>query len=118
MINDKKNYAIAQDFSIAVMAIVGMSIDIIKKDDKSWFKIGYCIADAFGEDGRDEFHAISKECIPYDKRATDEKYDKCLNSLGKYNINMGFFFFKANQEFYSKTGMSLRGFLRFVHSNK
>lgn len=105
-----------QDFPLAVMAIEGMNIDIIANDDQVWFKVGYGIANAFNESGRADFHAISKQCDTYNKKATDEKYDRCLSSQGKYNINIGFFFFILDKAFWRETGMSFMGCMRFIHS--
>lgn len=60
-----------------------------------WLKVGFAIAGAFGESGRDFFHNISSLYSEYDVHETDKKYDECLRSEnGRTDISTLFYLAK------------------------
>jgi hypothetical protein len=60
-----------------------------------WLKVGFAIAGAFGESGRDFFHNISSLYSEYDVQETDKKYDECLRSEnGRTDISTLFYLAK------------------------
>ena len=48
----------------------------------TWLKIGFAIADHFGEDGRNYFHRVSQFHPEYDSKVCDNQFDKCLGGNG------------------------------------
>jgi hypothetical protein len=100
-------------FDTTLIYIQGLKIDIIGGSDTDWFKLGYCIATTFGEDGRSAFKLLSNLRGEVDEKLTDLKYDRCNECLGRYNISINFFFYMANKAFYKELGMSVRGFAFF-----
>ena len=61
-----------------------------------WRDIGFAFADAFGEDGRDYFHRVSKFYADYSVNTCNQQFDKCLKANGQ-GITLKTFFFYAKQ---------------------
>ena len=59
-----------------------LGIDITENYD-DWLKIGFGIANEFGENGRDYFHRISQFNPEYDVDEANKKYSSCLKSKAK-----------------------------------
>lgn len=57
-------------------------LDITSGYDK-WLRIGFALADEFGEAGREYFHAISQYHPEYQRDQTDKQYTYCLQSNGQ-----------------------------------
>ena len=49
---------------------------------RDWLHLGFAIADALGEDGRQLFHDLSRQCPKYDEAECDKQYTHCLNGRG------------------------------------
>jgi hypothetical protein len=69
-----------------ICKIEAAQIDITN-DYKAWFEIGCCLANDFGETGRDYFHRISRFNNRYAKSEADKQFDNCLKN--RYNYNLG-----------------------------
>ena len=54
-------------------------IDITASYD-NWYRLGFALASAFGEEGRALFHCFSRFYAHYDPKECDAKYDDCLRS--------------------------------------
>ncbi len=68
----------------------------ITADYNDWLKVGFALADEFGESGRQYFHDISSLNPDYEATECDAKYDECLKSdSGKTGI--GTLFYLAEQ---------------------
>lgn len=70
-----------------------------------WVRIGFGLADHFGEMGRDYFHKISAISGKYDRQIADRQYNACLKDTGrtKSRINTVYYYFKqAGLEIYSE----------------
>nr|WP_280842365.1 PriCT-2 domain-containing protein [Rhodohalobacter sp. SW132] len=65
-------------------------IDITEGYEK-WLKIGFALAEEFGESGRIYFHQLSQWHSEYDTAECDEQFDNCLNSNGQ-GITIASFF--------------------------
>lgn len=50
----------------------------ITGDYKQWLSIGFGLADLYGEDGRELYHAVSRPSPKYDARECDRQYTNCL----------------------------------------
>lgn len=61
-----------------------------------WRDIGFALADAFAEDGRDYFHRVSKFYADYSVNTCNQQFDKCLKANGQ-GITLKTFFFHAKQ---------------------
>lgn len=70
---------------------------------ESWKEVGFALATAFGERGRDYFHALSAISTKYDYAENNRKYDNFLRSTqGKYTLGTLFSLFKQNNVFWYK----------------
>lgn len=52
----------------------------ITEDYNDWIKVGFALADSFGEGGRALFHRLSSLSSKYDHAQCDKKYENCLRS--------------------------------------
>lgn len=60
---------------------------------ENWLRIGFALADEFGESGRGYFHTVSRNHPNYKPTETDRQYDHCLNHQPNgQKITIGFFF--------------------------
>lgn len=62
----------------------------------NWLKIGFALAEEFGESGRSYFHAVSCYHLDYDPRQTDDQYTRCLES-NREGVTIRSFFHLCNQ---------------------
>ena len=67
-------------------------------DYDTYLKIGFALADEFGESGRQYFHAISSVSNKYDAKQCDRQYTHCLSAGGSKKIKIGtlYYFCKLN----------------------
>lgn len=56
-------------------------IDITDGYD-NWLKIGFALADEFGESGREYFHSVSQFHESYDLTEADQQYTNCIKANG------------------------------------
>lgn len=70
-------------------------IDITSGYDE-WLKVGFALADEFGEAGRDYFHAVSQYHSDYNEREADRQYSHCLKGNGQ-GVTISSFFYLAKQ---------------------
>jgi len=84
---------IETDIQKVVNQIESAQLDITN-GYKDWLSIGFALADALGEAGRDYFHRVSRFNSQYDNADCDTQYDKCLKSK-KSGITAKTFFFYA-----------------------
>lgn len=61
-----------------------------------WLRIGFALADEFGESGRAYYHSLSQVSSKYDEEQCNKKYDNCLNTASG-NVGIGTLFFFAKQ---------------------
>jgi len=86
------------DFENAYKQIVGRRINICESYE-DWLKVGFGIAEAFGESGRHYFHGISEISDKYRYRVCNDQYTYCLKakgSGGKINIKSFYYLAKIN----------------------
>jgi hypothetical protein len=62
-----------------------------------WIKIGFALADQFGEQGREYFHRISQMHSNYSREECDRQYTNCLKSNGS-GVGIGTFFQMCKNE--------------------
>jgi hypothetical protein len=68
-------------------------VDITAKY-QSWLKIGFAIANAMGENGREYYHRFSCFYPKYDRKETDQQYSSCLKN-NRGDVNLGTLVFLA-----------------------
>lgn len=61
-----------------------------------WLRIGFALADKFGEAGRSAFHEISQYSSKYDGRQCDRQYDNCIKGNGD-GITISTFFYYCKE---------------------
>jgi len=69
------------------------SIDLTASYEE-WRNIGFALADAFGENGREIYHRISRFHPEYDYPECDKQFDACLKSNGS-GVNLNTLFYLA-----------------------
>lgn len=62
-----------------------------------WIKIGFALADQFGEQGREYFHRVSQMYSNYSREECDRQYTNCLKSNGS-GVGIGTFFQMCKNE--------------------
>ena len=72
---------LAADIQALVEQVEASTLDITAGYE-NWLKIGFALAEALGEDGRDFFHRLSRFNADYDQAEADKQYDACLRSDG------------------------------------
>ncbi len=97
---DKTAMSIIDSSSAAVE--VARLISLISKEQKDitggysqWFEIACSLANEFGENGREMFHAISQYGNSYDSTIADNKYSEALK--GNYSYTIGTLFHYAGE---------------------
>ncbi|MCC5906017.1 MAG: PriCT-2 domain-containing protein [Balneolaceae bacterium] len=70
-------------------------IDITTGYD-AWLKIGFALAEEFGESGRDYFHAVSQFHSDYNERETDRQFNHCLKARGS-GVTISSFFYLCKE---------------------
>ncbi len=91
----------AEDVETAIAEIRRFGIDITGSYDQ-WLKLGFALADEFGEAGRRYFHEISQFYRGYNHRECDHQYTACLRGRGN-GIGIATFFHYCKQH-----GITLR----------
>jgi hypothetical protein len=71
---------IQSEFANILKEIEDRGVDIVP-DYRQWVKIAYSLADKFGEDGRDYFHAVSRQGSTYTESACNRQFDAVLKNL-------------------------------------
>jgi predicted P-loop ATPase len=83
------------DFDLIIQEIVSRRIDITG-DYHTWLRIGFALADKFGEGGRNYFHQVSQIAADYNPRVTDKQFTNCLKAR-KSGITIASFYYLAKQ---------------------
>ncbi|WP_051477672.1 DUF3987 domain-containing protein [Aquimarina pacifica] len=63
---------------------------------EDWLKIGFALADEFGQNGTSLFHRVSKNYPGYEYKACQKQYEHCLKSK-RTGVTLGTFFHLAKQ---------------------
>lgn len=81
MPEDLKTYHAGQSDNKAVMDAIIQSGKLIGDDSYGdWLKIGLALVSAFGEGGRQYFHALSQKSGKYNAAECDKKFGNCLRT--------------------------------------
>jgi len=92
-----------------VKAIVSNGV-CITDDYNDWLKVGFALAGALGEGGRQYFHQLSSMSSKYNQTECDKKYNNCLRSSGN-GVNIETLYWMAGN-----AGINLSEFAR-EHKN-
>lgn len=83
------------DFDTLVQEITTRRIDITG-GYRNWLKVGFGLADKFGESGRQYFHLLSQFNSGYSPKQCDKQYKNCLKA-GKAGITIASLYFLAKE---------------------
>ena len=96
---------VRNDFEKIISIINERQIDITS-DYRNWVRIGFGIADTYGEEGRAYFHDISQVSSKYTYSNCDKQYNNCLKAGGSSKVTLSTFYYlakEANIPIYSDT---------------
>ena len=79
-----------------VQEVVNLGINIAP-DYESYLRLGFAIANGFGEGGRNFFHALCSTSEKYDSQQADKQYTRCLQGANKSGITQGTFYYMLQQ---------------------
>jgi hypothetical protein len=86
---------VQSDFDQIIRELVARRIDITG-DYHTWLRIGFALADKFGENGRDYWHSVSQFSSTYQSKTADRQYTNCLKAK-KQGITIATFYYYAKQ---------------------
>lgn len=92
---NSSNNSLEEEVNLIIVKIESLSIDIASTY-ADWCNLGFALADALGEQGRDYFHRLSRFYPRYDTAETDKQFDNCLKAKG-HGVSIKTFFFLAQQ---------------------
>ena len=69
----------------------------IAPDYESYLRLGFAIAQGFGEMGRQYFHQLCKVSTKYNERDADKQYSICLNHSNNPGITVASFYFMLKE---------------------
>jgi predicted P-loop ATPase len=69
----------------------------IAADYDSYLRLGFALANGFGEDGRRYYHALCSVSEKYNSQHTDKQFDRCLQGAVKSGITVGTFYHMAKE---------------------
>ncbi len=94
----KKIVFVKNDFENIIKQLQQQQIDITY-NYMDWLRIGFGIADEYGESGREYFHQISSISTKYDSNICDRQYTACLKANGSgRHATIGTLYYLAKQE--------------------
>ncbi len=90
------NYVFQEnDFTNIINQITNAKIDLTS-DYSAWIKIGFALANKFGENGRNYFHAISQYNENYNYEKADKKFTHLLRTSSD-KVSVGYIYYLAKQ---------------------
>jgi predicted P-loop ATPase len=84
---------VQSDFEMIINEITTRQIDLTE-DYNDWLRVGFALADKFGENGRGYFHLLSQFNSKYDSSFCDRQYSNCLRA-GKYGVTIATVYYMA-----------------------
>lgn len=86
----------SSDFEMVYNQITGRHLDITP-DYSTWRKLGFALAEQFGEGGRDYFHNLSQFNKSYKHKTCDKQFSACLRAQGSKQANISSFYYLAKE---------------------
>lgn len=96
--------SLRDDVEIVLQRIEAQRLDITGNQTE-WVIIGYALANAFGESGREYFHRVSRFYPTYTRKEAESKYNRCLQNP---QATIGAFFNRAKEygiDIYTETSL-------------
>jgi hypothetical protein len=72
--------------------VTAMKIDIAPDYD-SYLKLGFALANGFGEEGREFFHSLCQVSDKYNSQQCDKQYDRSIDGANKSGVTVGTFYY-------------------------
>ncbi len=90
-----KTIFVQNDFDAIISKIQRRNIDLTY-NYHDWLRIGFALADKFGESGRSYFHSISEISSKYKANITNSQYTACVNGKGS-GVKIGTFYYYVKE---------------------
>lgn len=87
---------VKSDFDRIIQQIVDKGANLCENYHE-WLRIGFAIADQFGENGRGYYHTISQMSAKYDSGICDKQYNHCVKANGSKRATIATFYYYAKQ---------------------
>ena len=118
----KKGYYFTDNSIIdhCINQVQSRGINLDEDDYEKYLRIGFALADEYGENGREYYHAISQNSTKYDFDKCDKQYTFCVKSGGQgVTIGTLFHYFKeAGVEIYTEKTKSFINTVSNAKRNK
>ena len=92
-INRDMNATLEEQIAEVTRRIEEAAVDITAGYD-NWLTVGFALADALGEGGRDYFHRVSRFYPQYNQQEADKQYTACVKA-GRGAVTVKSFFGRA-----------------------
>lgn len=94
------------DFDMIIQQVVERKLDLTQSSYYNFLRIGFGLADKFGEGGRAHFHVLAQYSPKYEPDIADKQYTACLNAHGANRTTIATIYYYAKQlglQIYSQT---------------
>lgn len=105
------------DFNNVLSQIRGRHLNICESY-QDWLKVGFSIAEKFGENGRDYFHSVSMFSDKYDEKVTNRQYNYCIKGKGSEKANISSFYYLAKIQGINITSERTKTIVRSTRNGK
>lgn len=69
----------------------------IAPDYESYLKLGFALANGFGEKGREYYHALCQSSEKYNSQQCDKQFTRCLKGANKSGVTVGSFYWMLKE---------------------
>lgn len=107
---------VKSDFDDIILQIENNGTDITG-DYNQWLRIGFAIADKFGESGRTYFHIVSRQGTTYTEQATNRQYTSCINA-NNTGVTIATFYWICKEHNISIVSDNVREISRRAYAHK
>ena len=112
----KKIVFVQNDFEAIIQQLENRHVDITH-EYMDWLRIGFGLADKFGEDGRSYYHQISQISNKYKANICDRQYTNCLKAKGS-GVTIGTFYYLAKQAGIDTYSVNTKEIIQIAASQK
>lgn len=107
---------VKSDFDEIILQIESHGIDITEGYNE-WLRIGFALADKFGEDGRGYFHIVSRQGTTYTEQSTDRQYTSCVNAKNT-GVTIATFYWICKEHNIAIVSDKVRGISKTAYAHK
>lgn len=107
----------SEDFENVYKQVMGRRVNLCENYD-DWLKIGFGLAEEFGEGGRLYFHELSQMSEKYSFTKCDKQYTACIKARGNSKINIRTFYYLAKNANISIASEKTKDIIRTTRNGK